>query len=294
MAWAATKRWLIVLATLVSFAGHVAVAEDEIPLDKERVNFVIANTMFVLLHELAHGIIHQYDIPVLGEEEDAADTIASIILLNAERLNPEADSFATLILLSAGEGHKLTWETGIEQEHIDLYYWARHPLSIRRFHRIACLVYGSDPERFEELPERIEMPEFRADSCEDEYELAERSVAMLIEYARQKNTHETQNAEDVPVARADTEDSLGRRLDQILQETGALRKLFNAAASVGPLPADITVSVEDCEFAGAYWDPDDNELLLCYQLLSMFYELAENQNLPALLRERQISIPDRT
>src|SRR5213592_3720638 len=40
----------------------------------ERVEFVIGNTLFALLHEMGHVIIAEMKLPVLGREEDAADT----------------------------------------------------------------------------------------------------------------------------------------------------------------------------------------------------------------------------
>ena len=39
----------------------------------DRVQFVVGNTLFVLLHELGHVIIDEMKLPVLGREEDAAD-----------------------------------------------------------------------------------------------------------------------------------------------------------------------------------------------------------------------------
>src|SRR5262245_36885702 len=47
----------------------------------DRVEFVIGNTLFALLHEMGHGIIDEMKLPILGREEDAADTYAAIRLL---------------------------------------------------------------------------------------------------------------------------------------------------------------------------------------------------------------------
>jgi hypothetical protein len=271
-----------------------AVAENApITLEEDRIRFVFANTVFVLLHELGHGLIHEFDLPVLGEEEDAADTIASIFLLNAERLNPEMDAFANKVLLSASEGQKLLWETGLEEAQIDLFYWARHSLSIRRYHRIVCLVYGSDPQRFMELLQLAMMPEYRSDSCEEEYALAERSVAAVTEHMRDGKPIGPPIAVDIPVRGEQTDDDLGRRLAKILRQQGTLSKVLSATDAYAALPPGMVASLEDCEYPGAYWDPDDNTLIVCYQLLSMFYELSADQKLPDFLRERDTPIGNR-
>ena len=41
---------------------------------KQLVEFVIGNTLFVMAHELGHGLINEMNLPVLGREEDAANT----------------------------------------------------------------------------------------------------------------------------------------------------------------------------------------------------------------------------
>ena len=42
-------------------------------LDTSTTSFVLGNFEFVLLHELAHVVIGELKVPVLGPEEDAAD-----------------------------------------------------------------------------------------------------------------------------------------------------------------------------------------------------------------------------
>ena len=47
----------------------------------DRVEFVAGNTLFVLLHEMGHVLIAEMKLPVLGREEDAADTFAALAML---------------------------------------------------------------------------------------------------------------------------------------------------------------------------------------------------------------------
>src|SRR5262249_41191311 len=50
--------------------------------DRENaVAFVVGNMLFVLLHELAHAVIADLEIPVLGWVEDAADQFAILRML---------------------------------------------------------------------------------------------------------------------------------------------------------------------------------------------------------------------
>jgi hypothetical protein len=52
----------------------------------------------VLLHELGHVIIDEMKLPVLGREEDAADTFAALTMLEI------GTSFSQRVLMDASEG----------------------------------------------------------------------------------------------------------------------------------------------------------------------------------------------
>src|SRR5215475_11390118 len=64
----------------------------------DRVEFVAGNTLFILLHEMGHVHISEMNLPVLGREEDEADTYAAIMLLKI------GTSFSQRILTTASQG----------------------------------------------------------------------------------------------------------------------------------------------------------------------------------------------
>ena len=51
--------------------------------DAQYMQVLYSELAFVLLHEMGHHLIHEYSVPVLGREEDAADKIASYIFLTS-------------------------------------------------------------------------------------------------------------------------------------------------------------------------------------------------------------------
>src|SRR5512138_2136407 len=51
--------------------------------------FVVANAQFVLMHELAHLVIDEKQVPILGPEEMAADYIAAMLLIRPRTVPPE-------------------------------------------------------------------------------------------------------------------------------------------------------------------------------------------------------------
>jgi Putative metallopeptidase len=44
----------------------------------DRVEFVAGNTLVLLSHEMGHVLISEMHLPILGREEDAADTYAAL------------------------------------------------------------------------------------------------------------------------------------------------------------------------------------------------------------------------
>src|SRR5436190_2365921 len=98
----------------------------------ERVEFVIGNTLFALLHEIAHVIITEMKLPVLGREEDAADTIAALRMLKI------GTDFSQLALAEASKNWFLNARRDQETGAKPLYY-GEHSLSQQRAYQIVCL-----------------------------------------------------------------------------------------------------------------------------------------------------------
>ena len=56
--------------------------------EADKTEFVAGNLVFVMLHEFSHVVIDDFDIPVFGNGEDAADTLLRRLLLYQARRIP--------------------------------------------------------------------------------------------------------------------------------------------------------------------------------------------------------------
>ena len=65
---------------------------------RQLVEFVTGNTLFVVAHEMGHGLINEMNMPVLGREEDAADSFAVVTALNM------GSAFSERVLMEATKG----------------------------------------------------------------------------------------------------------------------------------------------------------------------------------------------
>ena len=115
-----------------------------------------------LVHEVGHVLFAQYDLPLLSREEDAADALASVLLL-------EYMEDGATVVLNAAEMFGLESEAAERFDESD--FWSEHSLDIQRYYSTLCFVYGSDPDGQAELinPESGLSLE-RAENCEVEYQ----------------------------------------------------------------------------------------------------------------------------
>ncbi|ARO57525.1 hypothetical protein B2G69_18175 [Methylorubrum zatmanii] len=114
----------------------------------------------ILLHESSHALFDLLGVPILGREEDAADQVASLILLH---LSP-ADAHMVI------DGSAYYFATAAKDEPADQGAFADvHGLSWQRFYNLACLAYGSDKRRYRAIRIKNYLPKERAEGCEEEY-----------------------------------------------------------------------------------------------------------------------------
>jgi hypothetical protein len=233
--------------------------------------FVLGNVEFLLLHEIAHFLIGEKDVPIIGPEENAADYIATLALLREPPLDPARGSRAVPFLMATADAFAASWRTG-ETLGADVPYWGAHALSIQRFYQIACLLYGSDPVAFESVPDMAGLPRSRAVSCAAEYERAEQSIRWLLaNYGRQP---EDPPGEAAAVFYEPAPTRVGERIVAALESQQLLELTLGRLRERFTLERPLTVVVRGCGRAEAAWLPERRELVICYDLLDTLYLLA--------------------
>ncbi len=127
---------------------------------------------FVFLHEIAHALIDQYNLPIAGNEEDAADRCSAYI--NLKELGDEgvravfaaADAFAIESKQTADSKRNMADE---------------HLLKEQRFYNSLCMIYGSNPAKHSNIVSNGYLPKERAVRCQGEYQRAVESWVNLLE-----------------------------------------------------------------------------------------------------------------
>ncbi|NWH09375.1 MAG: hypothetical protein HXY22_12155 [Alphaproteobacteria bacterium] len=237
--------------------------------------YVLANVEFTVLHELGHALIHTLNLPVLGKEEDAADTIAvaGILISDKERLRQNLLERVTAI----SDEWLLEWK----EEGNQAAYWDSHSLEIQRFYNIVCLIYGSDPERFKDIAFGSALPEERSFFCEEEFELARSSLEGIIAQHGKPNpfkgTAEPRRDSMIEVRYDKAYTRNGEWLSEVLKKSGLIEHIAAEVDASFVLPEKIKIEVVNCDGAEAYFHTHTNIVVLCWQLLESFLDRAKRR-----------------
>ena len=203
--------------------------------------YVEANLLSIFYHELGHALVDVMALPVFGQEEDAADT-ASILLIDALFDEDAAQGIAR----DAAFGF-LDEADAADAEPV---WWDGHGPDEQRYYNLVCLFYGADPETRDALADELQLPEDRAASCEEEFDLANDSWGPVFDELVERGPGDTLMFQS---------DTASLTTDLIGDEVAAL----NAELS---LPTPVTVRVAPCEEANAFYDPEVREITICTEL----------------------------
>lgn len=125
---------------------------------------------FIFFHELGHALIHSYDLPVTGKEENAVDQLATLFLLS---LNKDI-SISAISMFFLAEGIQKI-EVG------QLKFWDEHNFDLQRFYDTLCLSYGKMKLENNKMKPSPLLPKERADRCPAEFEKISDSWDTLLQ-----------------------------------------------------------------------------------------------------------------
>ena len=128
---------------------------------------------FVFLHEIGHALIDAYNIPIMGNEEDAADRLSAFVNLK------ELGEDGLRAVLAAADAFAI--ESKQQDRPMKRNLADEHLLQEQRFYNSLCMIYGSDPAKHTGLVKDNYLPKERADRCQYEYKKTVDSWMRLLE-----------------------------------------------------------------------------------------------------------------
>jgi hypothetical protein len=225
---------------------------------KDLVEFTVGNILFVMAHELGHLVISEMGLPVLGKEEDAADSFAILAALHMHT------AFSERVLIEAAKGWLLSSYRD-KREGNALAFYDEHSLDLQRAYQVVCLMVGFDPARFKTLAAEAKLPQERQASCVRDHRNAAWSWdTMLKPYRR---------AADQPklaIAVDHKGDSKYAVQDRMLRHMRVLETFAEHAADRFAWKVPFSIEARGCGEANARFFPATRTLTLCYELIEEF------------------------
>ncbi len=231
------------------------------PLDAQRFAFVRRNLISTFYHELAHALIDIMELPVLGQEEDAADVFSVVMvdrLFNGDEAiainRAAARGFEMDALKMRRKGHEWDWAD-------------EHGPDMQRYYNIVCLTYGRAAKRRAGFAEKMGLPQDRAEACEDEFALAKNSWDLMIKRIEDAKTGK-------PISFTESaRSSLQIHAAQVIEdEVKRVNEKFN-------LPRRLRVTVKRCgrdRNFYAYYTSGREKITLCTDYIDDLYRDAPN------------------
>lgn len=242
--------------------------------------FITGNTLFVFFHELGHALVSEYDIPILGQEEDAVDQLAALILIDWRRENELATDFLFAVADAWAIRTQLAETRGAETVTEPAPSYRTHSLDRQRFDNVLCLLYGSDPTAFALMLMEGDLTHQRAAGCPRMYWQASAAWNQALKSHIRNGSPASDATGETPadgrflVRYRDGPDSLTRRWKPFVQRTGVFESLAGSLSARFRLAQDITIRLTACGQDNAYWDASRREIIVCYEMMEGFAELA--------------------
>lgn len=218
---------------------------------KDLIEFVTGNMLFALLHELGHAHIQEMGLPVLGREEDAADSYAVAALLKM------ATDASDGVLVAATKGWFLDAERN-QKENTSVPYYDAHSVDKVRAYQIVCLMVGSDLDKFAGLANEVKMRDDRQESCAGDYSNASWSWEMALKPHLRSADHPKQKVNVTYAAPGEY-----AIIAEALKGTGMMEMLVNYAANRFVWRRPIGFDVKSCGEPDLHWDLSTQRILVC-------------------------------
>jgi hypothetical protein len=263
------KRLIAALMTMLASAVPATAQELTNSQHEAAVQFVMGNVRHTMLHEIGHLLVDQLDLPVLGREEDAVDTMATVMMLETGTRS-DVDALQDTV-----DGWLYSETTRPTRGYVNADFYGAHSLDIQRSYAIACLMVGSDYDNHTQYATRISLPIDRQNSCAEDYRIAEQGWNTVLD------PHLRLGAVGAEIE-VQYRNSRGEypEVEALLKQERVLEQYADWVAKSFVLPNPVRMTAENCGEVNAFYDLETREVILCYEWVDFFYDLFVAEVMP--------------
>lgn len=217
--------------------------------------YVESNLLGVFYHEFGHALIDILELPIFGQEEDAADALSVYILSEFYEEETAVELAYDTAFGFLGEAEQVRPR--------DIPFWDNHGPNLQRYYNLVCLFYGANPGAREDVADDLGLPEERKVYCEDEFYQADHSWGAALDSILSDN-----GGESFALVEDDTAtDGAAFTTDIVATEVAYLNENFD-------LPYDLDIAVMPCGEANAFYDPSETLIIMCSEFADALVQMA--------------------
>ena len=245
---------------------------------------LMGTTFGVFFHEFAHALIGETGLPATGPEEDTADGFSAILLASMTEEGDVANEQERDFLEGMAEFASLYWYySGLQSQNRTSSPGAwqdEHAPDLNRFRNMFCLIYGSNPNRYEDIAAKVNLSDRTKSRCQTDYKVRyEAWEKILVTVARDLGPdlpgEFPVNAPGGKISVVFQPSQLpeGKAIKDLMDRSNVMVEMLDFLSQVFVFPRDLKVEFRDCQEINAWYDPQAGAITMCYSLIQATTQL---------------------
>jgi hypothetical protein len=236
---------------------------------EKHAEFVVGNLLFALGHEAGHAVIREMGVPVVGREEDAADSFSTLMALICE------EGFGDRVLANASLGWFLSHrrdrsaQQGRRGQDAQANYYGEHGMDLQRAYNVVCLMVGSNPGKFASVADAAKLPPERRMTCQDDYLNAKWSWDQVLQSNLRKHD-QAKTAINVVYGPGNGKYDAHAAVSQQMK---LLETIAESLSDRFAWRAPISLEMQTCGESNARFEFRTKKVIVCYELADEFSDL---------------------
>jgi hypothetical protein len=238
-------------------------------------------TLGVFFHELGHAVIGELKIPATGPEEDVADEFSAFVLgaVFEEEANLKDPMVEDLLEGIVTYSSLLWYYNGVKMEKQGQTepWQGEHAPSLRRFRNSFCIIYGGNPQRFEDLATKVKFDDRTKARCLQDYKKRYQAWETLLKPVSRNLGPDSPGdyPADAPGGKVlltfqEPSTDVGRAVAGLLRETNVMKEIAGFLEKGFVWPRDFQIEFRDCQEINAWYDPQAGKVTFCYSIVEFF------------------------
>lgn len=236
----------------------------------------MGTTFGIFFHEFGHALIGETNLPATGPEEDTADGFSAFVLSEAVE-NKDLSAEEAAVMRRIAEYASLYWfYSGLQKDIAGQKpaWQDEHAPDLNRFRNSFCILYGSNPARYEHIATRVNFGERAKIRCHAEYDKRKNAWDTILKTVSRNLGPDSpgMHPADTPggkillsIQPSNTE--VGILMSQGLLADGFMQETLQALERMFVWPRDLHIVFRDCEEINAWYDPETATVTMCYGII---------------------------